>query len=272
MYRLNQMIRCFALFFLATLIAATNLAYGVVHDTSAVAARVGIGFVAGATFNTFQSSSPISVEPGDCNCPDYELQTGEGLVLGIDLGIPLSSSEAWPWSLDVRTQYVTSQAALYREGDSLPSLDENGEVVYSYSEWRGSVSFSTVEVAPAILLGIGKTPLSVSLGASIGYIMESELLRTLHMIEPPNAVFDPSFCPECEYFDEGRSLVLSRGAIDGIVKWTATAFAGVEYRLVNEDAEVVSSLRYRYGLTDVSTTYGLRVNAIELSIAMRVFL
>ncbi|MBK7187000.1 MAG: hypothetical protein IPH85_13985 [Ignavibacteria bacterium] len=167
---------------------------------------------------------------------------------------------------------LQSLAAMYREGDRLPSLDENGEVVYSYSEWRGSVSFSTVEVAPAILLGIGKTPLSVSLGASIGYIMESELLRTLHMIEPPNAVFDPSFCPECEYFDEGRSLVLSR-AVDGIVKWTATQhIAGVECRLVSEDAEWSVPLRCRYGLTDVSTTYGLRVNAIEFSIAMRVFL
>ncbi len=266
------MTRCFALLLLATLIAATNLAYGVVHDTSVAAARVSVGFVGGATFNTFQSSTPITVEPGDCNCPDYEMQSDEGRVLGIDLGIPLSSSETWPWSLDVRTQYVQSLAALYREGDRLPYLDENGEVVYSFSEWRGSVSFSTVEVAPAILLGIGKTPLSVSLGASIGYIMESELLRTLHMIEPPNAVFDPTFCPECEYYDEGRSLVLSRGAIDGIVKWTATAYAGLEYRLVNEVAEVVSSLRYRYGLTDVSTTYGLRVNAFELAIAMRVFL
>jgi|GEM_PF-3409766 len=259
-------------FFCTALIALTNHAYSAVRDTSEVTSRVSIGFVAGATFNTFRSSSPIGVEPGDCKCPDYELQTGEGRVLGIDLGIPLSSSEAWPWSLDVRTQYVTSQAVLYREGDSLPGFDENGEIVYSIYEWRGSIGLSTIEVAPAILLGIGKTPLSVSLGASIGYIMESELLRTLHMIEPPNAVFDPSFCPECEYFDEGRSLVLSRGAIDGIVKWTATAFAGVEYRLVNEDAEVVSSLRYRYGLTDVSTTYGLRVNAIEFSIAMRVFL
>ncbi|MBK7034507.1 MAG: hypothetical protein IPH49_14870 [Ignavibacteria bacterium] len=244
-------------------------------DTQARAvntSRMSIGVVGGATLNSFGSGTRVQTDTNYGVGPYYDTQSGMGWMIGVDFGAPLSDAPSWKRSLDLRLSFATANLDLVKQGVQLPSLDEDGDTVYSILDHSGTVSYSVIDLAPSLLIGIGNTPFSFSIGGSVGLIVSSNMKETLTLINPLNATFDPSFCPECEYSSDQRSVVITDGDIEGVASVQATAFAGVEYLLALEDVEFLSTLRYRLGLTDISTAYNMRVNALELSVAMRVYL
>ncbi|MBK7578430.1 MAG: hypothetical protein IPI24_13570 [Ignavibacteria bacterium] len=257
---------------LCTMFSSMVSAQSDVPEPASGTSRMSIGVVTGASLNAFSSSTKVPTDTNYGLGVDYESQSAPGWLVGVDLGLPLSTETSWSRSLDLRLTYSTSRVDLSKTNVLLPSLDERGDTVYSTIDHSGSVSYSVLDLAPSLIIGIGNSPFSVSIGGSFGMILTSNMTEKLTLVEPLNASFDPSFCPDCEISKDGRSLVITDGDIEGVASVVATAFAGVEYLLALQDVEFLSTLRYRLGLTDVSTTYTMRVNALELSVAMRVYL
>lgn len=234
--------------------------------------RMSIGLVGGVTFNSFGSGTRVQTDTNYGTGPYYDTQSGTGWMIGVDFGAPLSDAPSWKRSLDLRLSFATANLDLVKQGVQLPSLDEDGDTVYSILDHSGTVSYSVIDLAPSLLIGIGNTPFSLSIGGSMGLILSSNMKETLTLVNPLNATFDPSFCPECEYSSDKRSVVITDNAIEEVASLAATASVGAEYRLGLEDAELIGALRYRFGLTDISTVYNMRVNALELSVAVRFLL
>ncbi|HLP29459.1 MAG TPA: hypothetical protein VK147_12520 [Candidatus Didemnitutus sp.] len=257
---------------LCTVFSLVASAQSNVQEPAKGTSRMSIGLVAGATSNTFSSSTKIPADTNHGTGAVYENQSALGWLIGVDVGLPLSTDPSWTRSLDLRLAYSTSHMDLISTNVSLPSLDSDGDTVYSTIDQSGSVSYSVLDLAPSLIIGIGNTPFSVSIGGSFGLILTSTMTESAHLVYPLNASFDPTFCPECEISSDGRTSVKPDSDIEGVATVIASAFAGVEYLLALEDVEFLSTLRYRLGLTDISSTYAMRVNALELSIAMRVYL
>ncbi|MBK9182147.1 MAG: hypothetical protein IPM83_03290 [Ignavibacteria bacterium] len=75
-----------------------------------------------------------------------------------------SDAPSWKRSLDLRLSFATAEsgsceAKVYNS----PSLDEDGDTVYSILDHSGTVSYSVIDLLrPSLLIGIGNTPFSFS--------------------------------------------------------------------------------------------------------------
>ncbi|MBK6418702.1 MAG: hypothetical protein IPF79_05870 [Ignavibacteria bacterium] len=180
--------------------------------------RMSIGLVGGVTFNSFGSGTRVQTDTNYGTGPYYDTQLGTGWMIGVDFGAPLSDAPSWKRSLDLRLSFATANLDLVKQGVQLPSLDEDGDTVYSILDHSGTVSYSVIDLAPSLLIGIGNTPFSLSIGGSMGLILSSNMKETLTLVNPLNATFDPSFCPECEYSSDKRSVVITDGDIEGCIR------------------------------------------------------
>ncbi len=263
-FMLASMLFCFVL--------GTTFGQGESDSINSRAKEWSVGILGGALYNTFSSNAGIKpLNQTDCNCPDYAFESDFGYLVGLVLGRPLTDG-SWRFFGTLQAAYVSAKGGMYAPGDSLLRRQPDGSTEYQITEYRGTTEYSALELTPSVLMFIAGTPIAISAGVGVSRVLSTNFRSNYILLLPENATFDPSLCPECEYSSDGRTITYYNNEITGAASWMATAIAGIEAHLNSTDGQLVTAFRYRYGMTDLSTTSGTRVSALELSLSLRVFL
>ena len=91
----------------------------------------------------------------------------------------------------------------------------------------------------------------------------------MNLVQPLNAQFDPTFCPECEYINDGRTVITGRDNIPNHSAIRVAIKAGAQYEIPVGRLLLVPAIYYNFGVTEVSAADNLRINAFQAGIDLR---
>lgn len=125
----------------------------------------------------------------DCNCPAYSDIRGDLIAGGIVVQLPFSVGDGLNVGLLGQFGYGTISLSQVQPGDRLPSLDQDGNVVYSTTEHRLIIDQQGALIDVAADLTYSGLTLDVGLTALFNAKVSGR--KTLELVEPPDAAFDP---------------------------------------------------------------------------------
>lgn len=233
------------------------------------APRIYIGPVGG--FNRALHSSGFQSVAGDVLCPDFTTGTDNGYYFGFSgeylLGNPKDSKS----SIIARVVYNYLPAAYEVGGDVIPSLDPaNGEVVESEVRHVAEIKYSLLDIEAVYKLNLFNTPLGVVVGPTVGFVMQSDREQRMELVRPTNAVFDPSLVgDDVIYTEDGRGIITAQDNLPDKSGIRIAVKAGLQYELTAGRILLVPCVYYNFGITEVSPSANLRVNAIQAGVDIR---
>lgn len=229
--------------------------------------RIYVGPVVG--YNRSLHSSGFQSVAGDILCPDFTSGTDNGFYVGFSgeylLGKPQDSKS----SIIARILYNYLPANYAEAGDTLPSLDQDGAVVLSSVRHVAEIKYSLIDLELIYKLNLFNSSLGVVIGPTIGYVLTSSREQRLELISPDNAVFDKSTAPPGEYINGDRGIITARDNIDDKSSIRLAVKAGLQYELQAGRILLVPCVYYNFGITEVSPSANLRVNALQAGIDIR---
>lgn len=231
------------------------------------APRIYVGPVVG--YNRSLQSSGFQSVAGDVLCPEFTEGTGNGYYFGGSIEYLLGKPRDSKSSLIARVVYEYMPASYTEPGDNLPSLDENGEVVYSTVEHTADIKYSFLDLEVIYKLNLFNSNFGIVVGPTVGFVMNSERVQQMSIVEPLNAAFDPTFCPECEYTNNGRTVITGRDDIPDHAPLRIAVKAGVQYEMPIGRLLLVPCVYYNFGITEVSPSDNLRINALQVGFDLR---
>ncbi|MBK6290203.1 MAG: hypothetical protein IPF59_00390 [Ignavibacteria bacterium] len=231
------------------------------------APRIYVGPVVG--YNRSLQSSGFQSVAGDVLCPEFTEGTGNGYYFGGSIEYLLGKPRDSKSSLIGRVVYEYMPAAYTEPGDQLPSLDENGEVVYSTVDHTADIKYSFLDLEVIYKLNLFNSNFGIVVGPTVGFVIGSERVQQMNLVEPLNATFDPTFCPECEYTNNGRTVITGRDDIPDHATLRIAVKAGVQYEMPIGRLLLVPCIYYNFGITEVSPSDNLRINALQAGFDLR---
>lgn len=230
--------------------------------------RIYVGPVVG--YNRALHSSGFQSIAGDVLCPDFTSGTDNGYYFGFSgeylLGKPQDSKS----SIIARIVYNYLPANYAQPGDTLPSLDTStGETVMSSVRHVAEIKYSLIDLELIYKLNLFNSSFGVVVGPTIGYVLKSTREQRLELISPDNAVFDKERAPPGEYINGDRTIITGRDNIDDKSSIRLAVKAGVQYELSAGRILLVPCIYYNFGITEVSPSANLRVNALQAGIDIR---
>jgi hypothetical protein len=261
--------------FLATLIAAAGIAsaqQGELANPLIPAKskpRIYVGPVGG--YNKALHSSGFQSVAGDVLCPDFESGTENGYYGGLSVEYLLGSPKDSKSSIIGRVVYNYLPAAYTVPGDKLPSIDPaNGEVVESEVQHTALIQYSLLDIEVVYKLNLFESNFGIVVGPTVGIPMGTTLEQRMELIAPLNATFDPTLVPGATYINDGRAIITrAAGAIDDETAVRVAVKAGVQYEIPIGRAVLVPCAYYNFGVTKLSATNNLRVNALQVGVDLR---
>ncbi len=232
------------------------------------APRIYVGPVVG--YNRTLHSSGFQSVAGDVLCPTFEQGTANGYYFGGSFEYLLGKPRDSKSSIIARLLYNYLPGGYTEEGDQLPSRDTTtGEVVYSTVNHTADIKYSVLDLEIMYKLNLFNSNFGITVGPTIGYVLSAERVQAMNLVEPLNAQFDPSFCPECEYQNDGRTVITARDDIPGHSAIRIAIKAGLQYEIPVGKVLLVPSMYYNFGVTKVSEADNLRINAFQAGIDIR---
>lgn len=231
--------------------------------------RIYVGPVVG--YNRALHSSGFQSVAGDVLCPDFTSGTDNGYYVGFSgeylLGKPQDSKS----SIIARVVYNYLPANYAVPGDTLPSLDPNGAVVSSITRHVAEIKYSLIDLELIYKLNLFDSPLGVVVGPTVGFVIASSREQRMELISPDNATFDPNApgTPPGEYVNGNRGIITNRDNIDDKSSIRLAVKAGLQYELTAGRILLVPCVYYNFGITEVSPSANLRVNALQAGIDIR---
>ena len=231
--------------------------------------RIYVGPVMG--YNRSLHASGFQSVAGDALCPDFTQGTGNGFYVGGSFEYLLGKPENSKSSIIARVVYNYMPAFYEQPGDQLPSLDANGNVVISSVRHVAEIEYSTIDLEAIYKLNLFNSGFGVVVGPTIGFVIGSDREQRMELVEPLNAVFDPSLFPEgtVEYVNNGRGIITARDDIPDHSAIRVAVKAGVQYELPIGRLLLVPTIYYNFGITEVSPTANLRINALQAGVDLR---
>ncbi len=231
------------------------------------APRIYVGPVVG--YNRSLQSSGFQSVAGDVLCPDFTEGTGNGYYFGGSVEYLLGKPRDSKSSLIARVVYEYMPASYTEPGDQLPSLNSDGEVVMSTVEHTADIKYSFLDLEVIYKLNLFNSNFGIVVGPTVGFVMNSERVQQMNLVEPLNATFDPTFCPDCEYTNNGRTVITGRDDIPDHATLRIAVKAGVQYEMPLGRLLLVPCIYYNFGITEVSPSANLRINALQAGFDLR---
>jgi len=229
--------------------------------------RVYVGPVVG--YNRSLHSSGFQSVAGDVLCPVFETGTGNGYYVGGSFEYLLGSPKDSKSSIIAKVLYNYIPAGYEEDGDRLPSLDANGDVVYSTVRHVATIKYSTIDLEVLYKLNLFDSYFGVVVGPCVGMVIGSEREQRMELVEPLNAVFDPSLAPGAIYTDNGRTIITNQDDLPGHNPIRVGIKAGIQYEIPIGRVLLVPHAFYNYGITEVSSDDNLRINALQFGVDLR---
>lgn len=230
--------------------------------------RIYVGPVGG--YNKSLHSSGFQSVAGDVLCPDFTSGTANGYYVGGSVEYLLGSPKDSKSSIIGRVVYNVMPASYTVPGDELPSIDPNGDVVTSVVQHVAQISYSLIDLEVVYKLNLFESDFGIVIGPTIGVPIQADLEQRMELVSPLNATFDPSLVPNARYINNGRAIVTRESApIDDKSGIRIAVKAGAQYEIPMGRLLLVPCIYYNFGITEVSASNNLRVNALQTGIDLR---
>ena len=231
--------------------------------------RIYVGPVGG--YNKALHSSGFQSVAGDVLCPAFESGTENGYYFGLSAEYLLGSPKDSKSSIIARAVYNYLPAAYTVPGDELPSIDpSNGEVVNSIVQHVARIEYSLLDIELIYKLNLFESNFGIVVGPTVGIPIGTTLEQRMELVSPLNATFDPALVPNATYVNNGRGIITRpEGAIDDETAVRVAVKAGVQYEIPIGRVVLVPCAYYNFGITKLSATNNLRVNALQVGVDLR---
>lgn len=228
--------------------------------------RIYVGPVAG--YNRSLHSSSFQSVAGDVLCPTFTSGTENGYYVGMSFEYLLGKPRESKSSIIARAVYNTFPANFSQGGDTLPSLDPNtGEKYLSAIEHTASIQYSTFDIELIYKLNLFNSSFGVVVGPTAGFVVGSDRVQRMTIIDPDNATFE--VVPGVEYENFNRTQITARDQIEGRAGMRLAIKAGVQYEIAVGRILVVPCAYYNFGITKLSDADNIRVNALQVGVDIR---
>jgi len=229
--------------------------------------RIYVGPVVG--YNRVLQSSGFQSVANDVLCPDFTSGIANGFYVGGSIEYLLGKPRDSKSSIIGRVIYNSLPGNYSEPGDRLPTLDNQGQVVFSTVEHTAEIQYSLLDVELIYKLNLFNSNFGIVVGPTVGFVLNSSRVQSMNLVEPLNAQFDPKFCATCEYTNNGRTVITARDDIPGHATVRIAVKAGVQYEIPIGRLLLVPCLYYNFGITEVSASDNLRINAFQTGIDLR---
>lgn len=230
--------------------------------------RIYIGPVAG--YNRSLHASGFQSVAGDVLCPDFTEGNGNGYYFGFSAEYLLGNPKDSKSSIIARAVYSYLPAYYEEPGDRLPSLDPSGEIVYSTVRHVAEIKYSMLEIEAIYKLNLFNSYFGIVVGPTVGIVVGSEREQRMELIEPLNAVFDSTLnLGDVEYINNGRAIITGRDDIPDKSPIRIGVKAGAQYEMPIGRLLLVPCIYYNFGITEVSASDNLRINALQVGMDLR---
>lgn len=231
--------------------------------------RIYVGPVAG--YNRSLHSSGFQSVSGDVLCPDFTSGTANGYYLGFSAEYMLGKPSESKSSIIARVVYNYLPANYEQPGDKLPSIDGSGNVVYSTVRHVAEIKYSTIDLEAIYKLNLFNSNFGVVIGPTVGIPVSVSREQRMELIEPLNAQFDPTLYPDnkYKYLNNNRAIVTGEDNIPDKSSIRLAIKAGVQYEMPIGRLLLVPCIYYNFGITQVSASNNLRINAIQAGVDLR---
>lgn len=231
------------------------------------APRIYIGPVVG--YNRVLQSSGFQSVAKDLLCPDFTSGVANGFYVGASVEYLLGKPRDSKSSIIGRVVYNSLPGNYSEPGDNLPSLDNQGQVVMSSVDHTANIKYSLLDIELIYKLNLFNSNFGIVVGPTVGFVLGADRVQSMNLVEPLNAVFDPKFCPNCEYTNNGRTVITARDDIPGHSMIRVAVKAGVQYEIAIGRLLLVPCIYYNFGITEVSSADNLRINALQTGVDLR---
>lgn len=231
--------------------------------------RIYIGPVAGV--NRSMHASGFQSVAGDVLCPDFTHGSGNGYYFGLSAEYLLGSPKDSKSSIIARVVYSYLPAYYEEQGDNLPSLSPDGQDVNSSVRHVAEIKYTVVDLEAIYKLNLFNSNFGIVVGPTVGMVLSADREQRMELVEPLNAVFDSSlFNPgDVEYINNGRAIITGRDDIPDKSSIRVAVKAGAQYELPIGRLLLVPCIYYNFGITEVSPSANLRINALQAGIDLR---
>ena len=264
--------------------------------------RIYVGPVAG--YNKSLHSSEFRSIADDAQCPTFESGTDNGYFFGGSFEYLLGNPRESKSSIIARVLFNSIPGSYSQPGDKLPSLDANGDVVFSEVEHTANIGYKTLDFEVVYKLNLFNSNFGIVVGPTFGLVMDASRTQRLVIVQPSNASFADAANNLDAMFDADTKLFENYGTVrvvghqewnpstatpptgvkpvsslrdpngDGNTDdaWSGTRLgvkAGAQYEIVVGKVLVVPCMYYNFGLSKVSSDDNLRINALQLGVDIR---
>ncbi|RPI68538.1 MAG: hypothetical protein EHM43_04585 [Ignavibacteriae bacterium] len=187
------------------------------------------------TYGGAQTDQSIFTQP--ClSCPDFNALSGTIVNGGIVLQLPFTSGDGINVGLLAQVGYHYASLKETVPGDDLPSLDQDGNVVYSSTEYRADISDELLLLDLAIDLVMSGITLNAGMSAGYRVDVKGQLLYAL--TSPPGAKFDPFLIGDEGVLIDSSTIEIGRWDDETVDAIVIGPYASLGYRFVVDDLSI----------------------------------
>jgi len=231
--------------------------------------RMYLGLVGG--YNRVYHSSGFQSVTGDVLCPDFTEGRADSYYIGISAEYLLRRFGSFTPSILAHVVYDNLPANYRVDGNRLPSVDENQNIVYSKVQHVAEIQYSLIDIDLLFKLDLFNSGFGITAGPVIGVPVSVRREQRMELVESLNATFDPALFPSgsVEYVDGGRGIITGRDDIPDHAGVRMAFKVGVQYDIPFGSMVVVPSVSYNIGLAKTSPSSNLRINALQMGMDLR---
>lgn len=171
-----------------------------------------------------------------CECPQFSALTGTYWNGGMVAQIPFTNGQGFNIGLLTQLGYHGATLAQTIPGDRLPSLDQNGNVVYVTTEYRADITDELIMLDVAADLEL--SGVTLDLGASVGYRNDVRGQTTYALTDPPGAKLDPYLLPPGAQLIDSSTAVIDTWDEENTDDVVVGPYASLGYRFVIDNFSV----------------------------------
>lgn len=243
-------------------------------------AAIYLGPVSG--FNRSIHSANLASFADDPLCPFFTNGSSNGFFIGAFYEQILGGITS-KHSLVGRIIYNSMPASFIKEGDTYPSLVDDGKggytTVYSTTRHTLDVTYSllTVEAMYKFNIAYG---LVVTGGPTFDFVLKSNLLQKMELIEPANVKFKRTEDSRVKRYENNDRTIVSWDGPPARptnqnpdVKESSLRFSlkfGVQYEIITgTKIDIIPGIFYNLGVTNVNNVESWKVSAIQAGVDIR---
>lgn len=239
--------------------------------------KIYLGPVVG--YNRSMHSVKLSSFVEDPLCPFFENGSNNGYYFGLSYEHLFGAVVGSKHSLIARVLYSTLPASFTKEGDKYPSLVDDGAGGYTtvMSSTRHAIEVAYNLICAEVMYkfnAIGN--LGLTAGPTFDFPMTKTLDQRYELVEPLNCQFKTQpqvpdkygFTPY--YTDNDRTFVAKEGDIPNAAGFRFGFKIGLQYEIITGSKfYIVPAIYYNLGLTNLSSEYSWKVNALQAGVDLR---